>query len=90
MSQKKIKLSELDFNNIGNWPQNAKIGFCVLVTLLILFLLLGAPEQRPFGHGAHQQFKQFRVHDGSLKWNAMIVRPAAHPEPAGSPAAGSA
>jgi len=38
MSQKKIKISELDFNNIGSWPQNAKIGFCVLVSVLILLL----------------------------------------------------
>ena len=38
MSQKKVKNSDLDFNNIGNWPQNYKIGFCVLVGLLILFL----------------------------------------------------
>jgi len=38
MSQKKVKLSDLDFNNIGNWPQNYKIGFCVLVGFLILLL----------------------------------------------------
>ena len=38
MSQKKVKISDLDFNNIGNWPRNYKIGFCVLVGLLILFL----------------------------------------------------
>ena len=39
MSQKKFKLSDLDFNNIGSWPQNAKIVFCVI--LVLLFLLLG-------------------------------------------------
>ena len=39
MSQKKkVKLSDLDFNNIGNWPQNYKVGFCVLIGLLILLL----------------------------------------------------
>lgn len=39
MSKKKsIKLNELDFNNIGSWPQQAKIGFCVLVSLLIVGL----------------------------------------------------
>lgn len=38
MSQRKIKLNELDFNNIGAWPQQAKIGFCVLVGLLIVGL----------------------------------------------------
>jgi len=35
---KKIKLSELDFNNIGGWPQNAKIIFCVFLAVLILLL----------------------------------------------------
>ena len=39
MSQKKFKLSDLDFNNIGSWPQKAKIVFCVI--LVLLFLLLG-------------------------------------------------
>ncbi|HEY5850164.1 MAG TPA: type 4a pilus biogenesis protein PilO [Lysobacter sp.] len=39
MSKKKsIKLNELDFNNIGSWPQQAKLGFCVLVSLLIVGL----------------------------------------------------
>ena len=38
MSQKKISLKELDFNNIGSWPQKAKIGFCVIMGLLIVFL----------------------------------------------------
>lgn len=38
MSQKKVKLNELDFSNIGGWPQNYKIGFCTLVGLFILIL----------------------------------------------------
>jgi type IV pilus assembly protein PilO len=38
MSQKKTSLKNLDFNNIGSWPQNAKIGFCVLITVFILIL----------------------------------------------------
>jgi len=38
MSQKKISLKELDFSNIGGWPRQAKIGFCVIVGLLIVFL----------------------------------------------------
>ncbi len=37
MSQK-VNLKELDFNNIGNWPQKAKMVFCVFLTLLILGL----------------------------------------------------
>ena len=38
MSQKKFRLSDLDFNNIGSWPRQAKIGFCVLVGLFILVM----------------------------------------------------
>ncbi len=36
MSQKKINLKELDFNNIGSWPQNAKIVFCALLAIVIV------------------------------------------------------
>ena len=35
MSQKKVNLKDLDFNNIGSWPQQAKIVFCALLSLLI-------------------------------------------------------
>lgn len=38
MSQK-VNYKELDFNNIGNWPQQAKLVFC---TLLALLIILGA------------------------------------------------
>ena len=39
MSQKKMSLKDLDFNNTGAWPREFKIGFCVLVGLLIFGLL---------------------------------------------------
>ena len=36
MSKKKpIKLNELDINNIGGWPQQAKVGLCVIIVVLI-------------------------------------------------------
>lgn len=39
MSKKKsIKLNELDFNNIGSWPQQAKIGFCIIIAAVIVGL----------------------------------------------------
>lgn len=38
MSQKKFRLSDLDFNNLGSWPKQAKIVFCVLVGLFILVM----------------------------------------------------
>ena len=31
-----MSLKELNFNNIGSWPREFKIGFCVLVGLLII------------------------------------------------------
>jgi len=37
MSQK-INLKELDFNNMGNWPQKAKVVFCVLLALFIMIM----------------------------------------------------
>ena len=39
MSQRKVKISELDINSPGSWPRQYKIGFCVLVGLLIFGLL---------------------------------------------------
>ncbi|MGL6291824.1 MAG: type 4a pilus biogenesis protein PilO [Silanimonas sp.] len=41
MAKSKFKLSDvnnLDFNNTGGWPQEAKIGACVLAIILIVFL----------------------------------------------------
>ena len=38
MSQRKISLKELDFNNMGSWPQQAKLGFSAIVALLIVLL----------------------------------------------------
>lgn len=35
---KKVKLNELDINNIGSWPRQAQLGFCALVALLIVVL----------------------------------------------------
>jgi len=38
VSNKKLNLRDLDINNIGGWPRNAKIGFCVILALLIIGL----------------------------------------------------
>ena len=35
---KKFNAKDLDFNNIGNWPRNAKMVFCVILALLIMAL----------------------------------------------------
>lgn len=36
---KKVDMKNLDFNDIGNWPRNAKIVFCSLLALVIIFVL---------------------------------------------------
>lgn len=38
MSNKKISLKELDFNNMGSWPQQARIGFCAIIAAVIVGL----------------------------------------------------
>ncbi|ACA12742.1 type 4a pilus biogenesis protein PilO [Xylella fastidiosa] len=38
MSKNSFKLSDLDFNNIGAWPQKVKMVFCVLVGFFIVIM----------------------------------------------------
>ena len=38
MSKTKMSLKDLSFNNTGSWPREFKLGFCVLVGLLIVGL----------------------------------------------------
>lgn len=38
MSQRKMKLKEIDFNNTGAWPREFKLGFGVLIGLVIVGL----------------------------------------------------
>ena len=37
-NNKKINLKELDINNIGGWPRQAQMGFCVIVAVIIILL----------------------------------------------------
>ncbi|HRN61441.1 MAG TPA: type 4a pilus biogenesis protein PilO, partial [Luteimonas sp.] len=39
MSKRKVSLRELDINNAGAWPNEYKIGACVLLAALIFGLL---------------------------------------------------
>jgi type IV pilus assembly protein PilO len=39
VSKRKMSLKELDFNNIGSWPREYRIGFCIIAGLLIFGLL---------------------------------------------------
>ncbi|MEE7546329.1 type 4a pilus biogenesis protein PilO [Xanthomonas sp. Kuri4-1] len=77
MSQKPIKLSDLDFNNIGGWPQRAKIVFCVLVGLFILvmawFLLISG--KRDELAGLEQQETQLRADFEKEQGRAVNLQP---------------
>ena len=37
-NNKKLSLKELDINNIGGWPRQAQMGFCVIVAVIIILL----------------------------------------------------
>ena len=37
-NNKKINLKELDINNIGAWPRQAQMGFCVILGVIIILL----------------------------------------------------
>ena len=61
-AKKKVKLNDLDFNNIGSWPQNAKIVFCALVAVLILVLAYLLVIR-----GKHEELAALEVTESSLR-----------------------
>ncbi|HEY0662693.1 MAG TPA: type 4a pilus biogenesis protein PilO [Lysobacter sp.] len=77
MSQKKVSLRELDFNNMGAWPQQAKIGFCVLIALLIigLFWYLVVRDQRTELEGLERQEADLRVDFETKQGRAANLEP---------------
>lgn len=70
MSKKSFKLSDLDFNNIGGWPQQARIVFCVVVGLFIMvlawFLLISSKRDELQGlEGTESQLRtEFETQQG--------------------------
>jgi type IV pilus assembly protein PilO len=78
MSKKKsIKLNELDFNNIGSWPQQAKLGFCVLVSLLIVGLAwyLFVADKRTELEGLERQEAELRTEYETKQGRAANLEP---------------
>jgi type IV pilus assembly protein PilO len=77
MSQKKVSLKNLDFNNIGSWPQNAKIGFCVIISLFILvlayFLLIKGKREEL--QGLERQESQLRADFEDKQGRASNLEP---------------
>lgn len=77
MSQKKVSLKNLDFNNIGAWPQNAKIGFCMIISLFILvlayFLLIKGKREEL--QGLERQESQLRADFEDKQGRASNLEP---------------
>lgn len=77
MSKKKISLKELDFNNIGAWPQQAKIGFCALLALLIVGLAwyLFVSDKRTELEGLERQESDLRGEFETKQGRAANLEP---------------
>ena len=75
MSKKQLSLRELDFNNIGQWPQNAKIGLCAFIALVILLLawLLFVRDKRTELEGLQGQETELRT-DPGLRADRFVER----------------
>lgn len=77
MSQRKIKLNELDFNNIGSWPQKAKMVFCALLALFIIamaYLLLIRGEREEL-EGLESREKSLRADFEKEQGRAVNLEP---------------
>ena len=77
MSQKKFKVSDLDFNNIGSWPKQAKLVFCVLVGVFILVMayLLLIKGKREELQGLEQQETTLRQEFETKQGRASNLEP---------------
>jgi type IV pilus assembly protein PilO len=77
MSQKKVSLRELDFNNMGAWPQQAKIGFCAIIAFLIigLFWYLVVRDQRTELEGLERQEADLRSDFETKQGRAANLEP---------------
>ena len=77
MSQRKMSLRELDFNNTGAWPREFKIGACVLVGLVIVGLTwwLFVRDQRTELEGLVRQEADLRVEYEDKRGKASNLEP---------------
>lgn len=77
MSKKSFKLSDLDFNNIGGWPQQARIVFCVVVGLFIMvlawFLLISSKREEL--EGLESTESQLRTEFETQQGRAVNLEP---------------
>ncbi len=77
MSNKKLNLRELDINNIGAWPQNAKVGLAVLIAALIIGLSwwLFVRDKRTELEGLQRQETDLRAEFETKQGRAANLEP---------------
>ena len=77
MSKKKINIRELDFNNIGGWPREARIGLYVLAALLIVGLCwwLFVRDQRETLAGLERTEAELRAEFETKQGRASNLEP---------------
>ncbi len=77
MSKKQLSLRELDFNNIGAWPRNAKIGLAVIIALLIIGLSwwLFVRDKRVELEGLERQEAELRAEFETKQGRAANLEP---------------
>ena len=78
MSQKrKMALKDLSFNNVGAWPQEYKIGFCVIVGAVIVGLVwwLFVRDQRVELEGLERQEGELRAEFETKQGRASNLEP---------------
>ena len=77
MSQRKMSLKELDFNNTGAWPREFKIGFCVLIGLIIVGLAwwFFVRDQRTELEGLERQESDLRLEFETKQGRAANLEP---------------
>ena len=77
MTKKKTSLKELDFNNMGGWPQQFKLAFCALVGLVIVGLVwwLFVRDQRTELEGLEGQEASLRAEFETKQGRAANLEP---------------
>ncbi|WP_425480691.1 type 4a pilus biogenesis protein PilO [Lysobacter silvisoli] len=72
-----MSLKDLDFNNMGSWPQQAKIGFCVIVGLVIVGLAwyLFVSDKRQMLEGLERTEAELRTEFETKQGRAANLEP---------------
>ena len=77
MNNKEFHVRDLDMNNIGSWPQKAKIGLCALLSVLIIALawVLFISDKRTELQGLQGQENDLRTEFETKQGRAANLEP---------------